>query len=162
MELIILEALWSFLTVFIIIISFVPLVKFEMKLMELIHKKTKYFQNISLFFVLGFFVPFILLQTIVAAVKYGKKWEKSRESMYNIASNQPTTENIGKLIDFIETYGCENRPECWNMLRGVWFSINENSTVPTDKKTELRNYLMSKGLRLVGNERNIIDNYAKA
>ena len=62
-------------------------------------------------------------------------------------------------MKYINSYGIINYPESWNKVRGVWFSINESSQVPTDKKRELRDFLTTKGLRLVGNDKNVIDNY---
>ena len=53
----------------------------------------------------------------------------------------------------------DNKPESWNMLRGVWFSINESSNIPTEKKRKIRTILTTKGLRLVGNDKDVIDNY---
>ena len=64
-------------------------------------------------------------------------------------------------MKYINSYGIINEPESWNMVRGVWFSINESSQVPTDKKRELRDFLTTKGLRLVGNDKDVIDNYGK-
>ena len=71
----------------------------------------------------------------------------------------PTEAQVDKYIELVQKYGISNNPQSWNKVRGFWFIANESPYVTTEKKTKLRNFLMSKGLRLVGNDKNVIDNY---
>ena len=66
---------------------------------------------------------------------------------------------VNEFIDKVQKCGFPNHPTAWNHIRGVWFVVNESSNVSTPKKTEFRNFLMSVGLRLVGNDKNVTDNY---
>ena len=151
-------AIFKTLSLVVYVILFIPLVKIEVKLLEKIHRKTKSFQTVGIcgFILFAFITPII---NFVALIRYHNKYGKLRDSIYKEVSKNPTTQGIDKLIDFVENYNLENKPQYWNQLRGVWFSINESSQVPTDKKRELRDFLTTKGLRLVGNDKNVIDNY---
>ena len=158
------EKLEVFYTIFMTIILgayvvlFIPLVKIETKLLEKLHKKTKSVQNTGVigFFIFGAITPII---NIVALAKYDKKHKKLRATTYSEATKKPTVQSIDNLIDYIECYGCQNEPQYWKQLRGVWFAVNESSQVPSAKKRELRDFLTTNGLRLVGNDKNVIDNY---
>lgn len=104
-------------------------------------------------------LAFVFGSSVVAYFLYRFKFAKIRKQTFdniikNTDSNAPDT-----LMKYINSYGIINEPESWNMVRGVWFSINESSKVPTGKKRELRDFLTTKGLRLVGNDKDIIDNY---
>lgn len=71
----------------------------------------------------------------------------------------PTEAQVDKYIELVQKYGISNNPQSWNKVRGFWFITNESPYVTTEKKIKFRNFLMSKGLRLVGNDKNVIDNY---
>ena len=71
----------------------------------------------------------------------------------------PSEELADQLMDVINKYGINNQPKIWNELRGIWFVVNECPEISTAKKSELRNFLMTKGLRLDGRDKDIIDNY---
>lgn len=121
-------------------------------------KKYKYIE-------LYIFVSFLLTVVcffgsgLIALFLYRFKFEKIRKKTFdyiikNTDSNAPDT-----LMKYINSYGIFNEPESWNQLRGVWFAINESSNITSSKKRELRDFLTTKGLRLVGNDKNVIDNY---
>ena len=77
--------------------------------------------------------------------------------------NNPCDENVDKLIETIEKDGgvITNNPANWNTFRGVWFVYNESKNVTTEKKYQLRNWLMMKGLRITGQDKEVRDNYGK-
>ena len=107
-------------------------------------------------------IPFgggFVLTSVAAYILYRTKFTKIRRQIFdsiimNIDSIAPDN-----LMKYINSYGIINEPESWNMVRGVWFAVNESPQVPTAKKRELRDFLTTKGLRLVGNDKNVIDNY---
>ena len=86
------------------------------------------------------------------------KWKKLEKIAYGNLEASQTNENVDEFMKFISKYGIVNQPPVWNRVRGIWFMVNESQNVTTEKKTELRNLLVSKGLRLTPNERKIIDN----
>ena len=98
---------------------------------------------------------------IVAFICASAKFNKERDSIYSALTRSPDNENVDALIDFLERNGCENSPNAWHKLRGVWFACNQSSNITTDKKQELQTYLMLKGLYLNNEERRIIKNYSK-
>lgn len=109
---------------------------------------------------LFFGIPIVIM--VVVWKKYSIKWNKrvaERKTVYDNATNTPSDFTVDNLIAYTEREGCWNEPQYWNQLRGVWFAVNESPNVSTAKKTELRNFLMTKGLRLVGNDKNVIDNF---
>ena len=77
--------------------------------------------------------------------------------------NNPCDENVDKLIETIEKDGgvITNNPANWNTFRGLWFVYNESKNVTTEKKYQLRNWLMMKGLRITGQDKEVRDNYGK-
>lgn len=88
----------------------------------------------------------------------GRKQAKLEKIAYGNLETSQTNENVDEFIKVILKYGVLNQPTTWNRVRGIWFMVNESPNVTTEKKTELRNLLVSKGLRLTPNERKIIDN----
>ncbi len=122
---------------------------------------TKYFKNIennnSLLLLLLMFVTFGA--TIFAWNKAYKKREQKRVEMFNQATLTPSNENVNNLIDYINEYGLENKPQEWNKLRGVWFAINESPNVSTQIKKQLRDFLTTKGLRITGKDKEVINNH---
>ena len=121
----------------------------------------KKFKVIDTYVAISVILAFVFGSSIVAYFLYRFKFAKIRKQTFdniikNIDSNSPDA-----LTKYINSYGIINEPESWNMVRGVWFAINESSKVPTTKKRELRDFLTTKGLRLVGNDKNVIDNYGK-
>ena len=141
----------------IVLIFCVPIIKIEVKLLEKIHKKTKTLPLASWTgVILGLITPYV---GFVALGKYLYNFTKLRTSIYTETSKNPTIENVDKLIDFADSYTMLNQPKYWNQLRSVWFAVNESSNVPTNKKKELKQVLMLKGLTMHHNDAQIIDNY---
>ena len=101
----------------------------------------------------------VFVSSIVAFFLYAVKFEKTKRKTFDTIIKNTDSNSPDILMKYINSYGIINYPESWNKVRGVCFSINESSQVPTDKKRELRDFLTTKGLRLVGNDKNVIDNY---
>lgn len=96
---------------------------------------------------------------IIAFKRYSKEIKTKVEPVKQNIQRNPTDSNVNDYMDIIEEYGIYNDPKTWNQVRAVWFVVNESSAVTTQKKKELRNFLMSKGLRLTNSDKNVIDNY---
>ena len=102
-----------------------------------------------------FFVPF------VAYGLYSLKFKKVLKTNCEMVSKLPSDSSVDVFLNYVKQWGFYNHPEQWNQIRGVWFIINESSNVSTYKKKELRDYLMTNGLRMNNSEKQIIDNYSK-
>lgn len=104
-------------------------------------------------------ITFVLLPAYIFAYrKFGKKRDNEYNSIITGLETSPNETLINRYIAYGEKYGIE---QTWDKLRGVWFIVNECPTITTDKKLEFRNYLMARGLRLLGKDKNIIDNFSK-
>ena len=107
----------------------------------------------------SFLITFILLPAyIVGYRKFAKKRDNEYKSVISGLETAPNESLIDRYIAYGEKYGIE---QTWDKLRGVWVIVNECPKITTDKKLEFRNYLMARGLRLLGNDKNIIDNFSK-
>lgn len=106
------------------------------------------------------FLPF-LPAYIIAIKRYGKEVKTRIEPVKNAIQCNPCDSTVDDYIAMTEEYGILNDPKTWNQVRAVWFVVNESSDVTTEKKKELRNFLMSKGLRLTNQDKNVIDNYRR-
>ena len=100
-----------------------------------------------------FFVPF------VSYGLYSLKFKKVLKTNCEMVSKLPSDSSVDVFLNYLKQWGFYNHPEQWNQIRGVWFIINESSNVSTYKKKELRDYLMTNGLRMNNSEKQIIDNY---
>lgn len=109
-------------------------------------------------FLIIFLVPIILF--IILAVASKNKHKKYHDFYASIAAN-PSDSAVDTLIDFHQKNICIDEPNCWNQLRAVWFAINESPNVTTAKKTQLKSFLMLKGLTMHHKDAQIIDNYGK-
>ena len=98
---------------------------------------------------------------IVAVMLLNNKFLKMRDTVYNNAINNSCDASVDELITYLNKYRCEDRPNAWHQLRGVWFAINESPNVSTEKKRQLKTLLLTKGLYLHKEEGQIIDNYLK-
>ena len=76
-----------------------------------------------------------------------------------MVSNSTDNASVDRFLTYVKQWGFCNEPQQWNQLRGAWFIVNECSNVSTAKKKELRDYLITNGLRLNNSEKQIIDNY---
>lgn len=91
--------------------------------------------------------------------RYNKEVKKFVEPIKEKVQTNPCDSNVDAYMDMIEEYGILNEPQSWNQVRAIWFMVNESPDVTTDKKRQLRNFLMAKGLRLTNSDKNVIDNY---
>ena len=114
--------------------------------------------SVSLIAVLCFIFVYPIPAYIIAYRKYSANRKAVDDELVGL-DTEPTEELVDKYIEAVKKYGISNTPQNWNVVRGIWFVVNESSDITTEKKKELRNLLMSKGLRLVGNDKNVIDNY---
>lgn len=96
---------------------------------------------------------------IIAVKRYNKEVKKFVEPIKEKIQTNPCDSNVDAYMDMIEEYGILNEPQSWNQVRAIWFMVNESPDVTTDKKRQLRNFLMAKGLRLTNSDKNVIDNY---
>lgn len=106
-----------------------------------------FFLTIPLFFV-GFF-------SIIGAQA---QIRKEKDALYSKITVSPSNQAADELIANIQKYGCENNPNAWNKLRSVWITLNESSNVSTEKKKQLKQFLMLQGLTMHYKDAQIIDN----
>lgn len=83
---------------------------------------------------------------------------KERDALYSKITVSPSNQAADELIANIQKYGCENNPNAWNKLRSVWITLNESSNVSTEKKKQLKQFLMLQGLTMHYKDAQIIDN----
>lgn len=105
-----------------------------------------------------------IIMTFVPFPAYGLytlKFKKVLKTNCEMVSKLPSDSSVDVFLNYVKQWGFYNHPEQWNQIRGVWFIINESSNVSTYKKKELRDYLMTNGLRMNNSEKQIIDNYSK-
>lgn len=91
--------------------------------------------------------------------KFTDSITKERDSLYSEVASCPTEENADRLIEYVNSHILVDKPECWNMLRGVWYAINESSDITSETKRKVRTVLTTKGLMLAGKDKDIVDNY---
>ena len=102
-------------------------------------------------------VPFFLIGFF--AIKGAQaQIEKEKDALYSKITISPSEQAVDELIANIEKYGCVNDPNSWNKLRSVWITINESPNVSTEKKKQLKQYLMLQGLTMHYQDAKIIDN----
>ncbi len=123
--------------------------------------KLKSIKKVRTYMLFSVLTLFFCGTSIVALILWVVYFKKTRDSIFEKVSLSPSDITSDELIEYIKVYGLENDPQQWNRLRGVWFAINESPNVSTQKKKQLRDFLTVQGLRLVGSEINIIDNYGK-
>ncbi len=99
------------------------------------------------------------LTTLFAFICASSRLEKNRNKIYDILAQNPNNTNVDLLIQDIENFGCVNNPNAWNKLRAIWITVNESPNVSTDKKKQLKQFLMLKGLTMHYQDAKIIDNY---
>ncbi len=88
-----------------------------------------------------------------------RETENARENIYNKISANPTESAIQELIEFIQVNAIINTPQSWNKVRGVWFIVNESPNISTETKYRFRDFLMTKGLRITGKDKEVIKNH---
>lgn len=105
------------------------------------------------------FIPFCLIPPVIASGLYESKFKKVLKANCEMVSNSTDNVSVDRFLTYVKQWGFCNEPQQWNQLRGTWFIVNESSNVSTAKKKELRDYLITNGLRLNNSEKQIIDNY---
>ena len=116
--------------------------------------------------VLAIFILLVLVCVPVLIIVLTKKKTVSQPTInvapvndvFANAAKNPSDFSVDSMIAFIEKNGCPNSPQYRNRLKGVWCAVNQSSEVSTEKKKQLKQFLMLKGIDLTGNER-IIDNH---
>ena len=84
--------------------------------------------------------------------------EKEKDEVYAKIVASPSDKAVDELIDLLRCCGCENHPNAWNKLRSIWITFNESPNVSTEKKKQLKQFLMLQGLTMHYQDSKIIDN----
>lgn len=106
-----------------------------------------------------FFISLITIFLLPAYIYAYRKYSKQRDGEIDSLAALETAPNemlINKYMELMTKY-CE--PQNTDKARAIWIIVNESSAITTEKKREFRNFLMTRGLNLVGNDKNVIDNY---
>lgn len=108
--------------------------------------------------ILGFITAIIAFLGVFAFNAAMTQIEKEKDSIYAKIAATPSDKAADELIDLIQRCGCENKPNAWNKLRSVWIAVNESPNVSTEKKKQLKQFLMLQGLTMHYQDSKIIDN----
>ena len=127
-----------------------PLKKLYMRLL----RKRNLVGVFAVFFLTGliYFIGFFAL--VGALTQLGKE----RNLFFARIAASPSDQAADELIAYIQQYGCENHPNAWNRLRSIWITFNESPNVSTEKKKQLKQFLMLQGLTMHYQDSKIIDN----
>lgn len=87
--------------------------------------------------------------------------EKVKNELFPKMTNNPTDTEVDAFIAFINKYGTDDRPNSWHQIRGIWYACNHSPRITTQKKEQLKTFLLVKGLYLQKDEAVVIDNYGK-
>lgn len=112
-----------------------------------------------IFAILNF--PGCVVCAMVYSLMYMHKQKKSRDEIFAKLTTAPNDSIVDEYIAHLNKFGCEDTPNAWHQVRGVWYACNNSSNITTDKKKELLTLLLLKGLYLNNEEKKIVDNYAK-
>ena len=129
----------------------------QYKLM-LLMKKPK---RAGIYMIVTIFACWFFGSTWLAYGLYLAKYTKIRKKKFEKIAFSVNNDSPDELKKYIKAWDLQNDPKSWNELRGVWTIINESPNVSADKKRDLRDFLIIKGLRLTGIDKNVIDNYGK-
>mgnify|MGYP006956019727 FL=1 len=110
--------------------------------------------------ILALFILTGLIYFLGAFALAGAKTQmaKDKDKLFSKIIAAPSNQATDELIAHIQQYGCENHPNAWNKLRSVWITINESPNVSTEKKKQLKQFLMLQGLTMHYQDSKIIDN----
>lgn len=89
---------------------------------------------------------------------YQSKYNKIRKQEINYLVNTLSDSSVDRFINYIKTWGCDNKPDAWGELKGAWQIVNESPNISYEKKKEMRDCLMLNGLKLYNNEMKIMQN----
>ena len=142
----------------ILIVLYYFAIKFQMRLFLHWAKKGKN-TAITIYMVATLFTFWLGFTGLFAMILTSAKIDKQRNKVYDTLVQNPSDENVDLLIKDIEMFGCTNHPNAWNKLRAIWMTANESSNITTDKKKQLKQFLMLKGLTMHYQDSKVIDNY---
>ena len=142
--------------IFIVLYYFA--IRFQMRLFLHWAKKGKN-TAITIYMVATLFTFWLCFTGLFAMILASSKIDKQRNKIYDALVKNPNNDNVDLLIKDIEMYGCTNNPNAWNRLRAIWITVNESSKVTTDKKKQLKQFLMLKGLTMHYQDSKVINNY---
>ena len=108
----------------------------------------------AVFFLTGliYFLGFFALAGALTQLR------KERDRLFARIAMSPSNQTADELIAYVQQYGCENNPNAWNRLRSIWITFNESPNVSTEKKKQLKQFLMLQGLTMHYQDSKIIDN----
>lgn len=115
-------------------------------------------KNIAGVYAVFFLTGLILFVGFFALAGAKAQIAKENDELFSKITISPSDGAADELIDHIQKYGCENHPNAWNKLRSVWITINESPNVSTEKKKQLKQFLMLQGLTMHYQDAKIIDN----
>ncbi len=105
--------------------------------------------------------PGAIVSAAVYSMMYQHKYNKASSEIVAKLTSEPSDSVVDEYIAHINRFGCEDKPNAWHQVRGVWYACNNSNNVTTEKKKELLTLLLLKGLYLNNDEKKIIDNYGK-
>ena len=129
---------------------------------KLLDKNPIYGMAVSL---LGIFCcPVGVAVPVLIFVKAAKSASKKTQEQFAIMSalaQAPTDEKIDEFMTLVDSEGgvIGDDPQNWNAFRNLWFAVNSNPNVTTQKKNIFCMWLSNKGLILSANQAKVIDNY---
>lgn len=115
-------------------------------------------KNTAGIFAVFFLTGFIFFLGFFALAGATAQMAKDKDKLFSKIAASPSNQAADELIAHIQQYGCENNPNAWNKLRSVWITINESPNVSTEKKKQLKQFLMLQGLTMHYQDAQIIDN----
>ncbi len=132
------------------ILLYKPLKRLYMRLL----RKRNLVGVFAVFFLTGliYFLGFFALVGALTQLR------KERDQFFVRIAASPSDRSADELIAYIQQYGCENHPNAWNRLRSIWITFNESPNVSTEKKKQLKQFLMLQGLTMHYQDSKIIDN----
>ena len=132
------------------VLFYKPLKKLYMRLL----RKRNLVGVFAVFFLTGFiyFLGFFALAGALTQLR------KERDQLFARIAVSPSDQTADELIAYVQQYGCENNPNAWNKLRSIWIAFNESPNVSTEKKKQLKQFLMLQGLTMHYQDAQIIDN----
>ena len=132
------------------VLFYKPLKRLYMRLL----RKRNLVGVFGVFFLTGliYFLGFFALAGALTQLR------KERDQLFARIAVSPSEQTADELIAYIQQYGCENHPNVWNRLRSIWITFNESPNVSTEKKKQLKQFLMLQGLTMHYQDSKIIDN----
>ena len=115
-------------------------------------------RNLAGVFGVFFLTGLIYFLGFIALVGALTQLRKDRDRFFARVATSPSDQTADELIAHIQQYGCENHPNAWNRLRSIWITFNESPNVSTEKKKQLKQFLMLQGLTMHYQDAKIIDN----